>query len=258
MREHVYRALGNNLVEREKLMVKVWETMFTEIPEKVKRVWSPAQIMKNFSFYNRENKGLGIRNGNGLYFTSTVPHVCRQALWHERLTFPSPKFLFFAFLPLRHLPNIWSPCVPPVTSVPHVASSSGTLSLGRGLPSMFHHGSPKENTFQKSFWTGILRMRLLCGGGLSHWKSLPPFYNFGEGVGMRCSPLPSILRVRLRPPQGEKSPSSNVQNCSRSQGEITFSLVSFWVGSCFWYHQNGRISKPEIWFISLEKRSQED
>lgn len=80
-------------------------------------------------------------------------------------------------------------------------------------------------------------MRLLCGGGLSHWKSLPPFYNFGEGVGMRCSPLPSILRVRLRPPQGEKSPSSNVQSCSRSQGEITFSLVSFWVGSCFWYHQ---------------------
>lgn len=66
-------------------------------------------------------------------------------------------------------------------------------------------------------------------------KSLLPFCSFGEVVGMGWFPLPSVLKVSLRPPQGGRSPSSNAWSCSRLQGEMTFSLVSFRGGfiSCF-------------------------
>lgn len=145
MREHVCRALGNNLVEREKLMVKVWETMFTEIPEKVKRVWSPAQIMKNFSFYSRENKGLGIRNGNDLCFTGTVPHVCRQALQSE-LTFPtvpSSFSLLFSLFVISlifgcHVSHLSPRCLlllPPLEPCPwgEVSRSCSTMGLQKRI-----------------------------------------------------------------------------------------------------------------------------
>lgn len=66
--EYVHRPLGNDLAEREKLMVKVWETVLTEMKFLIRwrGVVSPAQvIMKSLYFYSREI--MGIRNSNGLY-----------------------------------------------------------------------------------------------------------------------------------------------------------------------------------------------
>lgn len=66
-----------------------------------------------------------------------------------------------------------------------------------------------------------------------------------------------ILRVNLRPPQGGKSPSSNTYSRSRPQGEMTFSLVSFWIGfiSCFLVSAECKISKAEIGLLAQRKEA---
>lgn len=111
----------------------------------------------------------------------------------------SPKFLFFVFLHLHQLPNIWLPYILRVTLVPPTASFSGILSQMGGLPSMLQHTLHKGILFvrfpnRNSHWCNSPFQ-----GDLSQLKSLLPFCSFDKGVGVGGIFSPTASPTALPP-----------------------------------------------------------